>query len=116
MAPLYASNLTVEVPEYSDAQLDGMIRHGVHPERKTVWGMPSEIFQHPERRGHDRAHRVSANASNRSGKASASQFSKLDKEEIAAGGNSRSGQPRCRKRTQLRSTWAQHSLGRYITE
>ena len=43
--PLYASNLTVEVPEYTDAQLDGIIRHGVHPERKTVWGMPSEIFQ-----------------------------------------------------------------------
>jgi cytochrome c553 len=41
--PLYASNLTVEVPEYSDAQLNGIIRHGIHPERKTVWGMPSEI-------------------------------------------------------------------------
>src|SRR5262245_63574466 len=44
--PLYASNLTVEVPEYTDAQLDGIIRHGTHPARKTVWGMPSEIFQH----------------------------------------------------------------------
>ena len=43
--PLYASNLTVEVPEYSDAQLDGIIRRGTHPERKTVWAMPSEIFQ-----------------------------------------------------------------------
>jgi mono/diheme cytochrome c family protein len=43
--PLYASNLTVEVPEYSDAQLDAIIRHGVHPRRKTVWAMPSEIFQ-----------------------------------------------------------------------
>jgi mono/diheme cytochrome c family protein len=43
--PLYASNLTVEVPEYSDAQLDGIIRKGIHPERKTVWAMPSQIFQ-----------------------------------------------------------------------
>jgi cytochrome c553 len=42
--PLYASNLTVEVPEYTDAQLDGIIRHGTHPQRKTVWGMPSQIF------------------------------------------------------------------------
>jgi mono/diheme cytochrome c family protein len=42
--PLYASNLTAEVPEYSDAQLDGIIRQGVHPERKSVWGMPSQIF------------------------------------------------------------------------
>src|SRR5690349_1758878 len=44
--PLYASNLTVEVPEYTDAQLDGIIPHGVHPERKTVWAMPSHLFQH----------------------------------------------------------------------
>ena len=44
--PLYGSNLTVEVREYSDAQLDGIIRHGTHPERKTVWAMPSQIFQH----------------------------------------------------------------------
>src|SRR4051812_13857077 len=42
--PLYASNLTVEVPEYTDAQLDGIIRRAVHPERKTVWGMPSQVF------------------------------------------------------------------------
>jgi cytochrome c553 len=42
--PIYASNLSVEVPEYTDAQLDGIIRHGTHPERKTVWAMPSEIF------------------------------------------------------------------------
>ena len=43
--PLYASNLTVVLPEYTDAQLDGIIRKGVHPERKTVWAMPSQIFQ-----------------------------------------------------------------------
>lgn len=44
--PLYASNLTVAVPEYSDAQLDGIIRRGTHPERGTVWGMPSPVFTH----------------------------------------------------------------------
>lgn len=44
--PLYASNLSVELPHYSDAQIDGMIREGVHPERKTLWAMPSQIFQH----------------------------------------------------------------------
>jgi cytochrome c553 len=43
--PLYAPNLTVEVPEYTDAQLEGIIRNGVHPERKTLWGMPSQIFR-----------------------------------------------------------------------
>jgi cytochrome c553 len=44
--PLYASNLTVEVPEYDDSELDGIIRRGTHPERKSVWAMPSQIFQH----------------------------------------------------------------------
>lgn len=42
--PLYASNLTVIIPRYSDALLDGIIRSGTHPERKSVWAMPSQIF------------------------------------------------------------------------
>lgn len=44
--PLYASNLSVELPGFSDAQIEDVLRKGVHPQRKTVWGMPSEIFQH----------------------------------------------------------------------
>jgi cytochrome c553 len=44
--PLYASNLSVELPAFSDTQIEDVLRKGVHPERKTVWGMPSEIFQH----------------------------------------------------------------------
>src|SRR5438270_9018368 len=44
--PLYASNLSVELPGFSDAQIEDVLRKGVHPERKTGWGMPSEIFQH----------------------------------------------------------------------
>ena len=43
---LYASNLTREVPKYSDAQLERLIRHGIHPSGRDVWAMPSEIFQH----------------------------------------------------------------------
>jgi mono/diheme cytochrome c family protein len=43
---LYASNLTREVPKYSDDQLRQLIRRGVHPAGREVWGMPSEIFQH----------------------------------------------------------------------
>ena len=43
---LYASNLTREVPRYSDAQLERLIRGGVHPTGRDVWAMPSEIFQH----------------------------------------------------------------------
>lgn len=42
--PLYASNLTRQLPKFSDVQLEALLRTGVHPERKTVWAMPSEIF------------------------------------------------------------------------
>lgn len=44
--PLYASNLTRVVPRYSDSQIEGILRSGVHPERGRVWAMPSEMF-HP---------------------------------------------------------------------
>lgn len=42
--PLYASNLTRVVPRLSDPQVEAILRTGVHPERKTVWVMPSEMF------------------------------------------------------------------------
>jgi len=44
--PLYASNLSLLVPHYSDADLDAIVRRGTHPSRKTVWVMPSHLFQH----------------------------------------------------------------------
>ncbi|HVL79444.1 MAG TPA: c-type cytochrome [Sphingomicrobium sp.] len=43
---LYASNLTTVVPDYSDGQLVQLLREGVHPTGRDVWGMPSEIFQY----------------------------------------------------------------------
>ncbi len=43
---LYASNLTREMPHYSDAQFERLMRHGEHPSGRELWGMPSEIFQH----------------------------------------------------------------------
>lgn len=43
---LYASNLTREVASYSDAQLEQLLREGVHPTGRDVWAMPSELFQH----------------------------------------------------------------------
>jgi mono/diheme cytochrome c family protein len=42
---LYASNLTLAVPQDSDAVLDEIIRRGVHPRRTNLWAMPSQIFQ-----------------------------------------------------------------------
>ena len=42
----YASNLTREIPNYSDAQIERLLRTGVPRDRRALWGMPSEIFQH----------------------------------------------------------------------
>jgi cytochrome c553 len=42
---LYASNLTQVLPRYSDAQIEQVIRRGVHPTRKELWVMPSQVFQ-----------------------------------------------------------------------
>ncbi len=43
---LYASNLTRDIANYSDSQLVRLLREGVHPSGRDVWGMPSELFQH----------------------------------------------------------------------
>lgn len=43
---MWASNLTQSVPSMSDAQLERLLREGVHPSRAEMWVMPSEIFQH----------------------------------------------------------------------
>ena len=83
--PLYASNLTVETPEYTDAQLDGIIRHGVHPERKTVWGMPSEIFQHLSDRDFKALVAYLRTLKPQGTKLPDPQFSVQDKKDIAAG-------------------------------
>jgi len=42
----YASNLTRELPKYSDAQIEKLLRTGVPRDGRELWGMPSEIFQH----------------------------------------------------------------------
>ena len=44
--PVYASNLTLVLPHYSDAAFERLLRTGEHPDRKALWIMPSEIFQH----------------------------------------------------------------------
>lgn len=43
---VYASNLTRDVPNYTDTQLRQLLREGVHPTGRDVWGMPSELFQY----------------------------------------------------------------------
>lgn len=43
---LYASNLTRDLANYNDSQLETLLRKGVHPTGRDVWAMPSELFQH----------------------------------------------------------------------
>ena len=43
---LYASNLTRELPNYSDAQFERLLRHAQRPNGRVLWAMPSHIFQH----------------------------------------------------------------------
>ena len=42
----YASNLTRDLPKYSNAEIERVLRTGVPREGRELWGMPSEIFQH----------------------------------------------------------------------
>src|SRR3954470_14189804 len=42
----YASNLTRDLPNYSDAEIERVLRTGVPRDGRELWGMPSEIFQH----------------------------------------------------------------------
>jgi cytochrome c553 len=42
----YASNLTRELPKYSDAEIERVLRTGVPRDGRELWGMPSDIFQH----------------------------------------------------------------------
>jgi cytochrome c553 len=42
---MYAPNLTQFVPHHSDAQIEAVLRRGIEPTRKDLWGMPSSVFQ-----------------------------------------------------------------------
>jgi mono/diheme cytochrome c family protein len=43
---MYAANVTLWLPKYSDAELDQLIRHGVPKDGRDLWWMPSENFQY----------------------------------------------------------------------
>jgi cytochrome c553 len=42
----YASNLSRDLRNYTDAQIERVLRTGVPHDGRDLWGMPSEIFQH----------------------------------------------------------------------
>ena len=115
--PLYASNLTVEVPEYSDGQLDGIIRHGVHPERKTVWGMPAELFQHLNDADFNALVAYLRTLKPAGKKLPPPQFSAQDKKDIASGDYKPAVQLVRERANQLPvDLGPSYALGRYITE
>lgn len=41
----YASNLSRDLPRYSDAEIERVLRTGMPRDGRELWGMPSEIFQ-----------------------------------------------------------------------
>ena len=45
IARIAAPNLTKAVRAYSDAELEGIIRHGVRPDGRSVLAMPSDMFR-----------------------------------------------------------------------
>ena len=115
--PLYASNLTVEVPEYTDAQLDGIIRHGIHPKRKTVWGMPSQIFQHLSDQDYTALVAYLRTLKPTGKKTPPPQFSAQDKKDIASGNYKPAVQMVKEDVSKLPlDPGPQYALGRYITE
>jgi mono/diheme cytochrome c family protein len=114
--PLYASNLTMEVPEYTDAQLDGIIRHGVHPERKTVWAMPSQIFQNLSDPDFEAVVGYLRTLKPQGRKLPDPQFSAQDKKDIAAGRyEPATTLVRKTKSVLPADLGPQYVLGRYIT-
>ena len=115
--PLYASNLTVEIPEYSDAELDGIIRHGTHPERKTVWAMPSQIFQNLSQSDLKALVFYLRSLKPVGKKTPLPQFSAADKKDIASGEYKPASQLVNEERGQFPiDLGPQYALGRYITE
>jgi mono/diheme cytochrome c family protein len=114
--PLYASNLTVEVPEYTDAQLDGIIRNGVHPERRVVWAMPSQIFHNLSDPDFKALVAYLRSLKPVGRKLPPPQFNPLDRQEIASGKFKSAAQMvQEYKHAQPVQLGAKYALGRYIT-
>lgn len=114
-APLWASNLTRAVPQYSDAQLERLFRHGEHPVRGELWAMPSEMFRHLS--APDMAALIAYLRSLQpAGEPSPPpNFNELDRKEIAAGEFKPTGRIIAESANQAPvDLGPQHELGRYI--
>jgi cytochrome c553 len=113
--PLYASNLTIEAPKFTDAQLESLLRTGVHPQRGTVWGMPSQLFQNLSA-ADMKAVIAYLRTLRPTGKPTPlPQFSVLDRKDIAAGNYKPAVQMvKDFKAAQAIDLGPKYALGRYI--
>ena len=115
--PLYASNLTVEVPEYSDAELDGILRRGIHPRRATVWVMPSQLFQYLSQADENGLIAYLRSLKPVGRNLPPPRFNALDRKEIASGKFKSAVQLIHEEQAQLPvDLGPRYALGRYITE
>lgn len=113
--PLYASNLTISVRGYTDAQLNDIIRKGIHPVRTTLWSMPSEVFQYLSNRDFDALVNYLRTLKPQGVKTPPPRFGPNDRHDIAAG----KYVPAAMKVAQYRKSepvdlGAKYALGRYI--
>lgn len=113
---LYASNLAQVLPSYSDSGLERLLRTGVHPTRKNLWIMPSEVLQNlsaPDMQALIAYLRTVKPA----GKPTPPPvLSTLDRQDIAAGTFKPAAQlVKEYQRSQPADLGPRYALGRYIT-
>jgi mono/diheme cytochrome c family protein len=115
--PIYGSNLTRALRGFSDSQVEAIVRQGAHPTRKTVWVMPSDIFQHLS--APDMAALLAYIRSLPPGgrPTPPPEFSAVDKRDIASGEYKPAVELVKEQRNQLPVDLGRElALGRYITE
>jgi cytochrome c553 len=113
---LFASNLTLAVRSYDVSDLDRIIRKGIHPVRKTVWRMPSEVFQYLSDRDFHSVLAYLRTLKPDGRPTPPPQFGPADRRDIAAGVY----EPATVRIEEYRKSQPvdlgrQYSLGRYIT-
>jgi cytochrome c553 len=112
---LNASNLTLVLPHYSDSQLNGIVRTGVHPSRRDLWGMPSQIFQFLSARDYDSLVAFLRTVRPAGRPLPPPQLDQIDRQRIAAGAT----RPAARlveefRQLQPPDLGSRYRLGRYI--
>ncbi len=114
---MYAPNITLLIPRYSDADLEKLLRHGVPRDGRQFWFMPVESFQFLSDR--DLAAIVAyLRTFKPAGQALPPfKFNSVEQKDVDTGvlGNARSQIAKYQKNRPI-DLGAQHSWGRYLVE